>query len=278
MGTTRRIDAPILAILSNCVVAGDNLALPTGQLDRKTYEAVNKVLELMGGKWNKKLRVHVFSESPADLLDTVLLTGEITDKKKLFQFFETPDALAERMVALAKIGPNSRVLEPSAGFGRIARAIARHVFQWPQTIVDTLVELDPEKANILAIFGIAEQVLTADFLLCNPYRRQTGNTLGIGVFDAIVMNPPFTRGQDIQHIRHARWFLKPGGVLVAICANGPRQREALMDECEYWENLPAGTFADSGTNVNTALLVMRRSLVGSSEDIARAIVDRAVGL
>ena len=39
-------------------------------------------------------------------------------------------------------------------------------------------------------------------------------------------------------------------------ANGPRQREALRDMATHWEDLPAGTFAESGTMVNTALLVI----------------------
>jgi 16S rRNA G1207 methylase RsmC len=70
------------------------------------------------------------------------------------------------------------------------------------------------------------------------------------------MNPPFERGADIQHIEHARKFVKPGGRLVAICANGPRQRERLMPLATHWEDLPAGTFKAQGTAVNAALLVI----------------------
>jgi len=72
------------------------------------------------------------------------------------------------------------------------------------------------------------------------------------------MNPPFVNGQDIQHITHALHMLKPGGRLVAICANGPRQQEKLRPIVEQhggrWESLPADTFKDSGTGVNTVLL------------------------
>ena len=50
--------------------------------------------------------------------------------------------------------------------------------------------------------------------------------------------------------------LKPGGKLVALCANGPRQREAFMNEAEHWEDLPAGSFREQGTNVNVALMVL----------------------
>jgi hypothetical protein len=49
-------------------------------------------------------------------------------------------------------------------------------------------------------------------------------------------------------------MLKPGGRLVAICANGPRQREKLQPIASSWEDLPSGTF--KGTGVNAALLVI----------------------
>ncbi len=77
----------------------------------------------------------------------------------------------------------------------------------------------------------------------------------LGLFDGILMNPPFKMWRDIIHINHARQFLSPGGKLVALCANGPRQRETLMPEADYWEELPAGSFRSEGTNVNAAICV-----------------------
>lgn len=50
----------------------------------------------------------------------------------------------------------------------------------------------------------------------------------LGSFDHVIMNPPFENANDIRHIQHAKAFLKPRGLLVAICADGPRQREKLM--------------------------------------------------
>ncbi|HHK0428589.1 TPA: methyltransferase, partial [Pseudomonas aeruginosa] len=39
-------------------------------------------------------------------------------------------------------------------------------------------------------------------------------------YDRIVMNPPFSKGRDIQHVQHAYSLLKPGGRLVAIMSEG----------------------------------------------------------
>ena len=89
------------------------------------------------------------------------------------------------------------------------------------------------------------------------FLEQNGN---LGQFDRIVMNPPFENGADIKHIQHALKMLKPGGRLVAICANGPRQQTTLKPLAEnsggWYEDLPAGTFASQGTNVNTVLLLI----------------------
>jgi hypothetical protein len=42
------------------------------------------------------------------------------------------------------------------------------------------------------------------------------------------LNPPFGNADDIKHIMHAWKMLKPGGRLVAICANGPRQNHPSL--------------------------------------------------
>ena len=71
------------------------------------------------------------------------------------------------------------------------------------------------------------------------------------------MNPPFKNGEDIKHIKHAAAMLKPNGLLVALCANGPRQANQLKPLADTWEPLPAGSFKDQGTAVSVVLLTIR---------------------
>jgi hypothetical protein len=82
----------------------------------------------------------------------------------------------------------------------------------------------------------------------------------IGLFDRVVMNPPFDHGVDIKHIERASTMLCPGGRLVAVCANGPLQRGRLMPLTARnggsWHDLAEGAFKHAGTWVNTALLVI----------------------
>ena len=74
------------------------------------------------------------------------------------------------------------------------------------------------------------------------------------------MNPPFTRNQDLLHLAHAlRCLKRPGGRLVAILlGNTERSQfaETLTGLRYDLEQLPAGTFRESGTDVKTVLLTV----------------------
>ncbi|MFN1099341.1 hypothetical protein ACKWPK_25105, partial [Escherichia coli] len=67
--------------------------------------------------------------------------------------------------------------------------------------------------------------------------------------------PWFSHGQDIRHILRAFSLLRPGGVLVAVCLNGPRQQEKLLPFSDVREELPRGTFAY--TDVPTMIIRLR---------------------
>lgn len=159
------------------------------------------------------------------------------------QLFPTPPDVAARVVELAEIEPGMNVLEPSAGTGNLIRAmldLGASIYA---------VEINSELSRVLR--DVVEcrdlvDVRCADFLSLNGE---------LGKFDRIVMNPPFRNGEDIRHIEHAKRFLAPGGRLVSVCADGPRQREKLMEDATAWIDLPAGSFTESGTEVSTAIVV-----------------------
>jgi protein-L-isoaspartate O-methyltransferase len=142
------------------------------------------------------------------------------------QLFPTPPGLAERMVDLAGLAVGMRVLEPSAGTGRLLEALPGIVpfGQVRQTALQVVaVEVNAALAARLACSGLAATVRCADFLTCSADAED------LGLFDAVLMNPPFAQGADIAHITHALTMLKPGGRLVALCANGPRQSQPSPD-------------------------------------------------
>lgn len=159
------------------------------------------------------------------------------------QLFQTPPHLAEKLVGLLSINRSCRVLEPSAGLGRILDAIrktpARDVFAIDIS-KDVISELRRQERPDVSIF-------CRDFLA-------TG-TDDMGHFDAVAMNPPFTMRSDIKHILHAFNFLKPGGQLAALCLDTHHREEKLRPLADHWEKIPAGEFHAEGTEV--ACILMR---------------------
>lgn len=163
------------------------------------------------------------------------------------QLFPTPSDLAARMVEIADIQPGYSVLEPSAGTGAILGAMGGRMFgPMEKTGSVVAVEINEKLCGRLRGEFPKTRVLCQDFIEFPTEEK----------FDRILMNPPFVNGSDIRHILKARDLLKPGGVLVAICAGGPRQKTALEPLADLWEPLPAGTFQESGTNVSTVLLTI----------------------
>lgn len=71
-------------ILQQCTVDGLVVKLPEVKLERKLYQEVAKVLELIGGKWKgNKVMGFVFNEDPTELLEQIA-NGESRNLKKEF--------------------------------------------------------------------------------------------------------------------------------------------------------------------------------------------------
>ena len=243
-----KIEQNILEIIEQGNTVDNLYFLPNQQLDRKTYLNVNKVLDCLGGKWNRKAKAHVFESDISGLIDDVLLTGEVIAPKDEFNFFETPPDIVNQLIKLAEVHIGHTCLEPSAGKGAIAsklRELAGSI-----SIV-TCIELNPDNVRILLDIGYP--VYEGDFL-----RYPVA-----GEFDRIVMNPPFTKQQDIQHVEQALVYLKKGGTLVSVMSAGVMFRQnkktlAFWDKVKEYDyeviELPSGAFKVSGTMVNTIIL------------------------
>ncbi len=247
-----KIETEVMQVLDRCRIEDNLLYLPDGQLDRKLYIKVNKVLDLMGGKWNRGKKAHVFSiDNVPDLLNQCIETGEITDIYKELQFFETPSDIVELMMSYADLKTSDVVLEPSAGKGAIAKVLLE------RCCCDVhACDIHEPFQNDLISLGC--RVYRGDFLTYD-----TGRT-----FDKIVANPPFTKQQDIDHANKMLDLLKIGGTLVCIMSSSVQFRENaktrmflsrlnLKTDYEFIE-LPSGSFKESGTMVNTVMLVAEK--------------------
>lgn len=253
-----RIADNILSILGECRVEGNTLFLPDRQLDRPTYQAVNKVLVNIGGKWNRKAKGHVFTDGdPTELLNNVLMTGETVDLKKQYQFFPTPRPIAEQMCQMAELDSTCVVLEPSCGKGDLADVVF--------------------EAGVKVLYGLELNRDMERYLKGKPYTTMVGiDFLDFAKDDGIdhewsriVMNPPFTKQQDIDHILAAYDILSPGGILVSVVSEAPFFwaskkavvfREFLDSQGAEMVKLDEGAFKESGTMVRTRLIKLEKPL------------------
>jgi predicted RNA methylase len=258
---TRRIPDDVLDVLGRSTVsqcAGQGQLVLPEQLDRKLYVAVNKVIENLGGEWRRHAKAHVFP-GVLDLperIEGALATGEFVSLDDNGCFY-TPDDLADRVIELADIEPGMYVLEPSAGRGALASRAA--------AIVGPLRVICGE----LLIENVAALHLQHDYLSVAE-----GDFLASGIpctlFDRVVMNPPFAKSADVDHVTHAWKFVKPGGRLVAIMSAGVQFRST--SKYETFRGLvfqegrgriidnPEGSFKSAGTDVRTVTVVMDKPL------------------
>lgn len=187
---------------------------------------------------------------------------------KDLSFYATPPAVATKLVD-GKLyrrdeGP-IRILEPSAGTGNIVHAIferasSRYFSCGAPLLQIDAVEIEPSRAaQLRRIKGIS--VYQENFLAMTPRP----------VYDFIPMNPPFYGTHWMEHVRHAFAFLAPGGVLRTVLPSsvefGSTKQHVAFREWAlsvagakrwggdlWYEDLPAESFASSGTRVQTCIL------------------------
>ena len=251
------IENNVLAVLSTLKIDGNTVRI-TGQLDRKLYLAVNKVLDRIGGKWNRKAKAHVFDDDPTDRLNNVIECGMLDPKVKT-GYFPTPREIVDKMIELAM--PLKRefvVLEPSAGQGHISDALVNLPFEQRGMVV--VCENLPENINVLKEKGYSPiDEFFNHFKMCDHTNTR---------YDRILMNPPFERQSDIDHATAAYHLLAPNGVLVAIMSGGVtfrknkktvEFREKILEPCcTHLEHLPDGSFKESGTMAHTIMLRLEK--------------------
>lgn len=263
---TIRFDDDVLSVI-RAMSWEDNgcLGRITSQLERRLYEKVNKALELMGGKWNRKSGGHVFAADPRPSVEGLIGNGALTVERD--GFFETPPEVTARMLELVPLARHSLIiLEPSAGKG----AILKVLLSQPSGIFHLYhaIEKNDCRREILEDLDVDIHVVGADFLSYDiPCYQDDGERMF--EYDRIYMNPPFEEGQDIDHVRHAYGLLKPGGALVSVMCEGEffrndKKAVAFRDWATEIgatsERLPADSFKASGTNVNARLFVARKAV------------------
>lgn len=242
-------------VLKHCEFKDNILRLPKVQLSSKSYAEVKKWITEAGGKWTGgKVQGFTFDFDATRVAD-ILMSGKRCNLKKDFQFFSTPPELAEWLVSLSDVSPDHAVLEPSAGTGAIINAIHK---AYPDVTVDAF-ELMPENRQTLERMSRV-CLVGEDFTQGVPR-----------LYDRIFANPPFSKNQDVKHTRMMYDALNPdGGEMCVITSRHwvsssekecAEFREWLQEVGAETHEIPEGVFDESGTNVATMAIVIKRNII-----------------
>ena len=234
-------------------VDGQNITLPSRDFVLSQYAEIKRRVVKAGGKYMVSHELGSYFSFPsgilaADVLRTLQDGGQINVKKET-QFFATPRARAIKAVAPLGDLNGKDVLEPSAGDGALADVV--------RDSGGNVATIENWSVNADALRGKGYNPIEQDFLSVTPAET--------GLFDAVVMNHPFSKGQDAQHFRHALSFLKPDGSISAILSTAHKHNSRgeyagfkdLLDVGHAMvESVEAGEFRESGTNVSTTMVYM----------------------
>jgi hypothetical protein len=219
--------------------------IPTG-MEREDYNRFQNTLGQLRGQWSRKHQKHIFEFDAREIWAKAIATQALPPINP-YAFFPTPEVLIALMLEWSGLpfeSPNeTHILEPSAGDGRIAKAIRKHL---PTAIIDC-VELDPTNQEILSA---QEFNLVGDnFESFKPDR----------LYHYILMNPPFQKDKYIKHVQRAFDMLMPNGVLMAVVPTSYRYKPSVRNwifERGDAEWMGSGLF--ERTNVDTSVVKLER--------------------
>lgn len=234
----------LIESLKKCRIEGNVLYLPSASDGiLPNYNEVKKALLNAGASY--KRNSFVFSSNAQSFVDR-LTGGESVNIKKEFQFFGTPANVAKRMADKIMFFNGASVLEPSAGQGALVS-----VLPVSMNLSIDCVELMPENASILKQKGY--NVICDDFLTATINKK----------YDIVLANPPFTKNQDIDHIRKMYDCCNRGGQIITLSSPswtfGSQNKQVAfrewLEEIEAdIEEVEAGVFKSSGTMIKTILI------------------------
>lgn len=250
------VSQPVLLTIRRVIDRWDNgndtFYIGLHDLSKNQKEEFWKVMDCIGGEdvgGNLK-----FDFNPVPALQYICRMGLIPDKKA-YQFYPTPGELVHEMQCkLRKLNKyNRNILEPSAGTGNLIKGLGDYGFKI------TCVEIDPVRCEVLK--SISEDKTNGiQQVICGDFLQWPNATL----FDGIIMNPPFSENQAINHVKKAWNHLAPGGYLVACLPASLKGKEIIPGFYHQWSVLFEDQFED--TSVRVVVLTMKKLSDDGEED------------
>lgn len=165
------------------------------ELGRQDYKEVEAIINASGGIYQTGARRHNFlpNENPMSLIRATLDISEQTGKLNPYEFYPTPDDLADSLMSLMDIpdfsrdnGDVIRLIEPHAGRGSLVKAIIRAL---PNTILH-LISIERDVRHLDALQAI--EVNGEHTIINSTFEDALPTLRSLGPIDGIIMNPPFS--------------------------------------------------------------------------------------
>ena len=220
--------------IASCSIEGDCLRLPSTQWPRDLYLEVKSALTKQGAKYKTGGKFQFHGDIGLKI-GMMLNRGVAVDEIKKFQSFYTPKDMADTLAFYGQV-EGKTVLEPSAGRGALVESCVRAGCRSIKCI-----DINPDCVEKLRRDGL-HGVVCADFLHWQPPPQ---------LFQRVVMNPPFSKKQDIAHVKKAITCLHADGVLAAIV-------QANHVEAFRKENLSIFSVRDDAFSVKVKIIQIRR--------------------
>lgn len=234
-------------MLELMTLSGDRIELPSDiGFASKSYAALKGAVTKAGGHYRNSGFDFDDQETAQDVL-TRLIAGESINIKKSLQFYPTTEVAGERLLRGLDL-TGKVVFEPSAGDGFLV-----------------------EQAYLA---GAAEVLCAEIYEKFHPaIERSGGRIIGTDVFqlnsaslsdiDVVLMNPPFSGGQDIKHVLHVLGLIpEQVEVHAIISASVLHNSSKIYDSFRSFlaghdievEEMEAGVFKDSGTMIRSCIV------------------------
>jgi hypothetical protein len=181
-----------------------------------------------------------FDYDPSAVIFRVMTEGCVPDKVST-QFYASSERLASAACDLLEGDDEDLYLEPSAGTGALAAVLPR--------ARTTCVEISKLRCQVLIARGF--ETYQADFIEWAAATRATPKR-----FTRCLMNPPFSEGRALAHLREAASLIASGGRIVAILPASLRGKKLLEGWDGEWSSVYANEFA--GTDVSVAIYAANR--------------------
>jgi hypothetical protein len=238
----------VLEVLAEATVEGQVLRFAQ-EYDRKLYEATKKVLEAIGGTWDRYAKAFLFPGDASEIIAEIVRTGEVTrvvsvgapandevlDPNNVIPLSQFVTDFGDGLMqAVSEQNPPIYDGTPDPGREAVMDGLKRLPFpaqrQVVQAVAKLLLEADEEAAIVNAEMGTGKTMMAiciAAVMMSAGYRR------------TLVISPPHLvykwRREILETVPNARvWVLNGPDTLRQLLVIRATQNESATEEAEFY--------------------------------------------